>query len=539
MLLLEYYWPLLRLVLRFKSATLQKERNTKMKIIALFQFKKVIRLRFKTITLAAFAVALLSLANCTSFQQDSPFDITGTNYHPPTISAMYDTTVFVGDMVHLHATGSVDNGSIRSYEWSFGNGTTTTTATDDFDTAFSTAGQQTVSVVAVDNNGITSAPSTITVTVQNKPALAVSSSSISIGSNSNSATFSITNAGGGSLQWTISSNTGWLTVSPASGSTTTLGSNITVTANRSGLAAGTYTGNITVTAGGISKVIAVTISVTPVLSVSTTVILLGPSSNSATFSITNTDGGTLSWTISSNANWFSVSPLSGSTAAVGSLITVTANASSSAVGDYSGTITIISGSATKTVIVTKVVLPTTITVTNHLILPILISVNTVYLKTVPAFTTLIDTVSSSQSSMTVSWMLDRDLVGGVLQGESMDSTFPTVQNPTGNYNYSITNVVGNTTYFAPVIKNNSISSVILAVNWGTVAQIKCTGYISASNSAHLGYYTLYSNTEVVAFLNGSNFTGDSYSYWKYGTNFTASDISLNSGGVDLTLNVAP
>jgi Viral BACON domain len=572
----------------------------------------------------------LAIINCSSFQQNNPVDTNGTNWHPPTISATNDMTVWVGDMVQLHATGTATNGSIRGYKWSVNNGTAVGTTEGEYDATFSTAGLQTVSVVAVDNNGVPSEPATIAITVLNKPALAVSTTSISLGLSSNSATFSITNTGGGTLQWSISSDAAWLTVSPTSGSTSAVASIVTVTAQTTNLAAGSYTGNITVTSGSVSKVVTVTMSVTPVLSVSTSLISLGSNNNSAlfmitntgngtiqwttssdatwltvsptsgststvasvvtvqgntstlsngnytgnitvtsgsvskvitvtmsiitpvlavstnlislstsnseTFSISNTGGGTIQWTISSNSNWFAVSPTSGSTAAAASIITVTANANSSAAGDYSGTITIASGSTTKPVTVIKVVLPTTITVTNYLILPVFVYVNSVYAKSVPANTTLIDTVSSSLSNMTVSWALDRDLVGGVYQGEPMEGTFAAVQSPTGNHSYSITNVVGSTTYFAPVITNTTSSAITIGINWGLVGQVECGGVIPASDGLayNVGYYILYTNSDVVAFLDGSNFTG-TYETWQ---NFNSNVASL-SGRVNLTLTVAP
>jgi hypothetical protein len=85
------------------------------------------------------------------------------------------------------------------------------------------------------------------------PGLSVSSTSLSfIGSvgmsNPPSQNLTITNTGGGgALSWTASSNASWLTVSAGSGTTP---SSITVSANSSALASGTYSGTITITAPG-------------------------------------------------------------------------------------------------------------------------------------------------------------------------------------------------------------------------------------------------------------------------------------------------
>jgi hypothetical protein len=71
-------------------------------------------------------------------------------------------------------------------------------------------------------------------------------------------TVSLTNTGG-TLNWTVSDNVSWLTVSPASGSSN---STLTASVNTSGLAAGTHTGTITASAtGASSKTVAVTLTV--------------------------------------------------------------------------------------------------------------------------------------------------------------------------------------------------------------------------------------------------------------------------------------
>jgi len=65
-----------------------------------------------------------------------------------------------------------------------------------------------------------------------------------------SQTLSINNASLGSFSWTAASDSTWLTVSPASGSTPGV---VTASVSASGLATGTYTGNIIIAASGISN----------------------------------------------------------------------------------------------------------------------------------------------------------------------------------------------------------------------------------------------------------------------------------------------
>jgi hypothetical protein len=87
------------------------------------------------------------------------------------------------------------------------------------------------------------------------PTIGVSPSSFSFsatagGANPANQSLSITNTGGGTLNWTASDNATWLSVSPTSG---TAPSTVTVSVNITGLAAGTYNGTITVSATGATN----------------------------------------------------------------------------------------------------------------------------------------------------------------------------------------------------------------------------------------------------------------------------------------------
>lgn len=70
------------------------------------------------------------------------------------------------------------------------------------------------------------------------------------GANPANQSLSISNTGGGTLTWSASTNTTWLSVSPTSG---TAPSTTTVSVNIAGLAVGTYNGTITITATGASN----------------------------------------------------------------------------------------------------------------------------------------------------------------------------------------------------------------------------------------------------------------------------------------------
>jgi BACON domain-containing protein len=185
-------------------------------------------------------------------------------------------------------------------------------------------------------------------------ALAVSPTSLSFtgtqnGPNPATQAISVVNTSGGPMSWTASDNQPWLSVSPASGSAP---GSITVSVTTSGLAPGTYNGTVTVTAAGATnspRTVAVALTVTgPVLTVSPANLTFsanqgGTNPAGQTIAISNTGGGTLSWTASDNQPWLSVSPTSGSAPASP---TVSASIAGLAPGTYNGTITVTAPGAT-------------------------------------------------------------------------------------------------------------------------------------------------------------------------------------------------
>jgi hypothetical protein len=150
------------------------------------------------------------------------------------------------------------------------------------------------------------------------------------------------------LNWSASDDATWLAVSPASG---TAPSTLTVSVNKTGLAAGTYTANITITspnAGNSPKVVPVTLNVTnaATLTVNPTTMTffknlarpLNPAPKTFTISIS---GGSATWTATSNVSWLTVSPGSGSvTAGFPASATASVSAAGLEEGSYSGTITV-------------------------------------------------------------------------------------------------------------------------------------------------------------------------------------------------------
>ena len=166
-------------------------------------------------------------------------------------------------------------------------------------------------------------------------------------------TTSVTNTGGGALAFTTSAAATWLGVSPASGSAP---ANVTLAPHISGLAAGTYDTDVTVTAAGATgspATVAVHLVITdpppPGLGVSPTTLSFtattgGSDPTAKTTSVTNTGSGTLSFTTSTGTDtWLAASPASGSAPAT---VTVSPHITGLAAGTYDGTVTITASGAT-------------------------------------------------------------------------------------------------------------------------------------------------------------------------------------------------
>jgi hypothetical protein len=121
----------------------------------------------------------------------------------------------------------------------------------------------------------------------------------------------------------------------------------TITANISGLAAGSYIGIATVTAGGITKQVPVTLALSaaalvPAIGLNTASLdfagtVGGTNSSAQTIAVSNVGGGTLSWTNSGNAAWLTLSPVSGTNSGT---VTTSLNLTGLAAGTYSAIITV-------------------------------------------------------------------------------------------------------------------------------------------------------------------------------------------------------
>ena len=245
-----------------------------------------------------------------------------------------------------------------------GNGTVALSAATGTLTAGSYSGTVTISATGASSVTV---PVTFTVTASPvPPAIGASPTSLSFtatqaGANPATQTVTISNTGGGTLNWSASPNTTWLAVSPSSG---TGNGTVTMSATTGVMTAGSYPGNITLSATGASSMtvpVTFTVTAAPTISLSPTSLTFtatqgGANPANQTVALTNA-GGAVNWTVSDSASWLSVSPASGSSS---STLTAAVNTTGLAAGPYNGTITVsATGSSSKTVAVTLTVSATT------------------------------------------------------------------------------------------------------------------------------------------------------------------------------------
>jgi len=235
--------------------------------------------------------------------------------------------------------------------------------------------------------GASNTPQTIPVTLTVTPPLAPTISnnvtstvtaSCTQGGNPSSQTFDIWNSGGGTLSYMISTNQTWLSCTPSNGTSIAASSGsghntITVNYAASSLTPGSYSATITISASGatntpqkilvnltvntaanatspasnVTSPSAPTISENAPSSINTTCVK-GSNASSQSFDVWNSGGGTLSYTVSENASWLSLTPSGGTSTGGHGTMTVNFDTSSLAAGSYQATIIISSSGATNT-----------------------------------------------------------------------------------------------------------------------------------------------------------------------------------------------
>ncbi len=186
-------------------------------------------------------------------------------------------------------------------------------------------------------------------------------SSCNYGSNALATSFTVCNAQGSTLNYTISDNATWLNCDVTSGSATTESDVVNVTFSTSALAAGNYTGTITIE-GGAAGTDTVTVNLTvwaqPTLATSPSSLtidgLAGVSGPVAELNLENVGGGSANYSITKTQSWLSISPASGTVGGERDSIYVTFDATSLAAGTYTDTITISSSEASNSPLIIPV-----------------------------------------------------------------------------------------------------------------------------------------------------------------------------------------
>lgn len=163
----------------------------------------------------------------------------------------------VGTAISLAATASDTDGTISQVSFYDGATLLNTDTASPFAYSWTNAsvGSHALFAVTTDNRGGNgnSATSAVSVVIPT-PVLSVTSTNINLqllaGQDAPAGSFTVFNSGFGTLNYAISENIAWLSVSPTNGTCTGAANTHAITYSTAGLATGTYSGTITVTAAG-------------------------------------------------------------------------------------------------------------------------------------------------------------------------------------------------------------------------------------------------------------------------------------------------
>lgn len=365
---------------------------------------------------------------------------------------------------------------------------TTTPATSSYITASDgsytisnlTAGQYTVTASKA---GYNTNSTTVTVTEgqtttaditlsRTSPELAVSSETLDFGSVQTNNTFTISNQSGiGTVNWQLSYNQPWMTVSPTSGAVTTNSTVINVAVKRDSLAFGNYSGVITISSDHGSKQVNVIMVKqnpnAPQLTVKPTSLSFGDSTNTLSVTIENTGTGILTWNAGSNSSWLTVSTDSGTaTNSNPSIINASVNRSGLSPNTYQGNIVVTTNGGTQSVNVSMQVLSGTVAA------PTLQVIGT------PTTSSIQVGWTKSTDATFQSYKLYRSQYPGVTEASTLDTTITTASVNT----FTDNGLTSGTTYYYRVFAygTNGVGSGSNEVNattavtlgtWSSVASI--------------------------------------------------------------------
>jgi uncharacterized lipoprotein YmbA len=209
--------------------------------------------------------------------------------------------------------------------------------------------------VTISSEDASNSPQTLTIQLTiSSPTIELDKTSLSFEGiqgdpNPSPQTFRIRNSGVQALNYQISADQEWISVSPTSGSSTGEWDEIEVSINISNLSQGSYEGNVTVSAENASNspqtlTIQLTVFSSTIELDKTSLSFEGTKGEAnpspQTFRIRNSGPGTLNYQISTDKDWISVSPLSGSSTGEWDEIEVSIDISNLSQGTHQGNVTV-------------------------------------------------------------------------------------------------------------------------------------------------------------------------------------------------------
>ena len=179
--------------------------------------------------------------------------------------------------------------------------------------------------------------------------------------------------------------------------------------------------------------------------------------------------------------------------------------------------------------------PVTIVVTNQLLNAINIEVNGAVQGSVPPQSTRQTTVPFT-TSLQVGWTLVRSTTNqGTPIGDVIGGDFSAVVNPGPELRYTVDAILEDLRIFRPLIVNQTSTELLMSVNGGLQSENRCNCVVPGpSSGTAIGYYRLYSNSNVRGYREGGGYTGG-YIYWD---NFSSA-VSPVDGTIRLTATTAP
>ncbi|MBH0179862.1 MAG: hypothetical protein HP491_18870, partial [Nitrospira sp.] len=176
--------------------------------------------------------------------------------------------------------------------------------------------------------------------------------------------------------WSATSGSPWVTISPSSGTISTERDQLTMSINLTGLSTGTYSTTVVIAIDGlkghrnltaipVTLTVTGTTSATPSMSLSPTALSFsgvagGTAPAAQLINLTNPTGGTLSWSMNANAAWLNLTQASGTTTTERDSISASVNLTGLTAGTYTAAITATASGTAHT----PHVIPVTLTVNS-------------------------------------------------------------------------------------------------------------------------------------------------------------------------------